>query len=655
MDCPFEWLTLDGQSLFGRLFVERHSPALFDPCLPLIPEREIAVLNLLASNEPIQPADALANGSVRIYDGLAAVEQWLAETDLSQVGVLVVVAHGTERDGERPFRLPDGRPWSLPLTYGLPPLVILVACGNDAGNLLFDGQRLLSAGATSVLAPLGRPCPAAAGEFLATFAQAWRTGRRLDAILTDAQRPASAARGARLLRVLGRGDLRTSDLPELTEFSDTALVAAVRCGEDAALTVLIDRLTLRTLQQDFKLDQTERRLRDWLEIGRGDETGERWLGERLDSVSETLWPLSRAWIVPLEMQLAEAHDHHRLPRLEATCSKLGYGELQMPPTFHHYWSKLYYRSGRYALALHEVAQGLSRLGVDKPCEQGAGLLGQLLALLIDMDLPAPAAVLHQWLDEALARRTDVDVAWERHKLRDRAARIALRQGQIERAVTLYRLKRTESARFKGNGYRELAWLLYIESWRDPHGAAIPLAHEVESWLDGIEVLNPEPGNADALYLLRAYAAWAWCSQQSAAIERLERFIPMLEARLFSGDAGPPGFVFAYLHLCRRDGMPGTQPPPWDAIATVLEEQRYFLELAAFTALLGERGMAIRLLDRVVAQRVWHRPFAFPKWLEDAGLLDWEALVAERVRVERQALGGESVSPETLLVSGLLPL
>lgn len=655
-DCPFEWLTLDGQSLFGRLIVVRQAPTRFDPYAPLAPERAFAVLNLLASDEPIQPADALPDGAARIYDGLAAVEQWLAASDPTTLGVLAVVAHGTECDGERPFRLPDGRHWGLPLDRGLPPLIILLACGNDEGNLLVDGQRLLDAGAAAVLAPLGRPCPAAAGEFLAAFALAWRAGRRLDAILAEAQRPASAARGARLLRLLGRGDLRSSRAPDLAESSDARLVAAARSGQDEALAVLIDRLTLRALQQGGELDRAERDLRQRLAIGRQDEAGERWLGERLEAVSNWLWPLSRLWILPLETLLAEAYDHRRLPRLEAARAALRYDGIPISPSRHHAWSKLDYRMGRHALALREVARGLNGIGPHEWCDRGTGLLGHLVNLLIDVDLPAPAAVLYQCLDDCLAQRTDADAARERYQLHDRAARIALRQGQVERASAFYRLKRDESARQAGNGQRELAWLLYLESWRDPRGAASALADEVAAWLDGIEILHPDPGNADALYLLRAYAAWAWRGGQPAALERLEPCIGLLEERLFAGDAGPPGCALAYLHLCQRDDIARTLVlPPWERIATVLEAQRYFLELAAFEALLGARARVARLLDRVCAQRLWHGPPAFPDWLGDGVLLDWERLVTERAAVERRVLVEDSPSAEMLLASGLLPL
>lgn len=164
-DAPFEWLTIDGKTLFGRLLVERESPALFEPPLPIGPSRPIAVLNLIPPTDPIQPADALADGTVLIYDGLAAVEQMLAECDLLSLAALIVIAHGSECDDSFPFRLPDGGSWSLPVARGLPPVVILMACGTDTGNLIVDGRRLLQAGAQAVLAPIGRPCPEAGGCF----------------------------------------------------------------------------------------------------------------------------------------------------------------------------------------------------------------------------------------------------------------------------------------------------------------------------------------------------------------------------------------------------------------------------------------------------------------------------------------------------------
>ena len=116
-------------------------------------------------------------------------------------------------------------------------------------------------------------------------------------------------------------------------------------------------------------------------------------------------------------------------------------------------------------------------------------------------------------------------------------------------------------------------------------------------------------------------------------------------------------MFAYLHLCQHAGSASMRDlPPWETIATMLEEQRYFLELAAFQALLGARTEAAALLDRVCMQRTWREPLVFSDWLGDGVLTDWERLVSARAAEERQVLtGDDALTPETLLVSGLLPL
>jgi hypothetical protein len=107
-DYPYEWLRLNNAPLLGSLLVERHAPALFQPLAPIDPEREIVVLNLLGSDDPIQPVDEIPNGISRVIDGHAAADHFLRQADLEALGALVVVAHGTERVGETPFRLPDG-------------------------------------------------------------------------------------------------------------------------------------------------------------------------------------------------------------------------------------------------------------------------------------------------------------------------------------------------------------------------------------------------------------------------------------------------------------------------------------------------------------------------------------------------------------------
>lgn len=510
--CPYEWFTLDGEPLLGSLVAERYAPARTVPLEPVEPTRPIAILNLLAADEPVQPADAVPAGLARIYDGRAAVDHFLNQTDVAGLGALVVVAHGTECGGDRPFCLPTGFDWELPHGRGLPPLVILLACGNDEGNLVIDAQRLIDAGAVSAIAPLGRPNPEGAARFLETLLTQWRAGSRVDDILLAAQRDPAAARGACVLQLIGRGDLRMSIEAWNTERSDGSLAAAAASGERAPLTSLINRLTLRCSQSAQDLDQAESWLRDLLNVGWDDEPGERRLLIQLQGLGHGLWPMSQAWTRPLEALFAEAYDHERLPGLEQTRRELEQAGLPMTVPAYHYWSKIFYRHGKYALSFEDAARALAHIDPRAFCTKGAGLIGHLVGLLVDVDLPLPAERLRQQLDDCLAHRADEKSAWERHKL-------------------------------------------------------------------------------------RSYAAWAWRTTSEDACRQILAYRDLLEERLYSVDPGPPGFVFAYLHLCRRQGVRLSEEiPSWDAIVAVLEHWRYFLELAAFSALAGEADHVAAMLQ-----------------------------------------------------------
>lgn len=655
--CPYEWMSFDGQPVFGHLLVERSAPVETTPLPPIPPQRPIVILNLLSADEPIQPTHMVPSGVAQIIDGHAAVDHFLNKADVSALGALIVVAHGTESSAESPLRLPDGGSWALPTQRGLPPLVILMACGNDDGNLVWDACRLLEAGARTVLAPLGRPCPQAAGCFIASFLVPWQAGARVGDILLDLQQAPDSGRGARLMQVIGRADLRRSRNIRLEEYDDEALAAAARNSDADALGVLLDRLTLRCFQSELPLDTAETVLRELLQVGRFDATAEKWLFALLQRQNGQCGLLSQAWVKALEALFAEAYDQRRLDELEQSRRTLERAAVVMPAPVYHYWSKIAYRQGRYTVALQDIARGLSELQPADLCTRAAGLVGHLIGLLVDVNLPDPAAALHQQLEDCLANRGTKESDWERHKLQDRAARIALRQGQPQRAVAFFRKKRQDSIRFGGDGHRELAWLLYASAWCDPVGAS-PLATEAQTRLAAENMMQQGlgPGNEDPVYLLRAYAAWAWRAGNADACRFLLGFRTLLEERLFTDDPGPPGFIFAFLHLCRRDGIDlPTSLPSWDAIFAAMEHERYFLELAAFSALLGRRAAVANMLQQVQAQRTAEPPLRFPNWLGGGVLTDWAQLTKDRANYEHSVLvHGQAATAEKLVDAGLLP-
>ncbi|RXL96522.1 CHAT domain-containing protein, partial [Citrobacter sp. AAK_AS5] len=80
---------------------------------------------------------------------------------------------------------------------GLPPLVILLACGSDTGNLIHYGRKLLAHGARTLIAPFGRLDARAARDFLVQFLPRWSTGWRADTALQAAQARDETGWGAR--------------------------------------------------------------------------------------------------------------------------------------------------------------------------------------------------------------------------------------------------------------------------------------------------------------------------------------------------------------------------------------------------------------------------------------------------------------------------
>lgn len=132
--CPFEWLRHRGDSLRGRIFVERLAPRRFAGTLCL-DSPAAAVLDLWPDNETVTICAGLAQlPGVDVYAGAALAEDFLKYGDLSGLSLLAVASHGTEQ-GHAPFRLGNGEAWSLPDGIGMPPVVLLVACGNEHGNL----------------------------------------------------------------------------------------------------------------------------------------------------------------------------------------------------------------------------------------------------------------------------------------------------------------------------------------------------------------------------------------------------------------------------------------------------------------------------------------------------------------------------------------
>ncbi len=697
---PFEWLWLDGEPLSG-LCVARHVPLTAIPAAPATPGPiQIADLWPRAPDAPrplaglLRAHPALAE-SVRIRLGPDASRAAVLETHPDTYSALVVFCHGSEEDGDQtPLRDPLGQPWELPTANGLPPLVVLLACGTDRGNLIRYGRRLLAHGACTVLAPVGKLDAPEARRFLEGFLPRWLAGERIDLALQATQQDDPRAWGARRLVSVGDPGLRRAAEPRLAEQSNERLAAL--CREDTeqsvpVLTLLVTRLTLDCFQQGQGLQKPRDRLRELLGISRTDEAEQGWLFDRLDAVfrSGGLGRLTRLWLAPWQAQGAERHDHGRLSFYESQRRLLRSVADLAPAIVYHDWNRIAYREGRYAVALEDVLCGLRALPPAKVFPDAALLVRDLANLLIECDMPAAAQTVARHLQARLGSLPSSEALdIERHYLEDTLARACLRGGGEgwRAALGLFRCKR-EAAWCQGaerrarglpevsgeDGRRELAWLLYTTSWGDPHSLdAAGFADEVRTLLSDPSAsraaLAAERGNSDQLYLLRAFAAWAWRRGAEEDAKLLLEYGDLLESELYTRrDAGPLGFVVGYLNLHAR--APGSRlkcPLDWVGARERLRGDRYYLEAAAFDVLLGHPQEAVASLalfqdqcadfPRLLEQLVREGTTLTVLGLAPGILEDWATEVRQRQRLERTWLAAEVLpDPADLLAQGLMPL
>ena len=690
-EVPFESLWLDGRPLADLATFCRHVRLDKGPTSPA-PERELVIADLWP--RPTPGSQRLLAGlhgllspaaCTRILLGCRLVEAFLRGTDPANYAALILICHGAERDDPAvsPFLDPDGRPWDLPLHNGLPPLVILLACGSDAGNLIHYGRELLAQGARTLIAPFGRLDAQAARDFLVQFLPRWSAGWRADTALRAAQDGDARGWGARRLVLIGAPGLRRANRPLITEVDSTALAEIARHDPDLApqaISLLAERCTLGCFQRGGHLADAEKTLSACLGTGPDNEAGERWLFETLDkALSQVqIGRLTQAWLYPWLAQGAEQYDHERMAYYESAWRGLGTITDWAPPSVHHYWHRTAYRRGRYGEAFAALVKGLAALPGDEFGSEGASLARDLANLLIEFDVPKAAVGVASALRTKLSAVTPTTaIRAESHKLLDTLARAYVRCGGDgwRVALALLQRKRNDACRdFGQDGQRELAGLLHILSWANPGSRqAAELAMEVRAILvdpsDSLARIRLHPGNSTDLYLLRALAAWAWRTRHVQDLALIRQFQDLWQEDLFTRtDPGPIGYLCAYLNLYHQ--ATGQQLPTailsWSAAREMLINDRYFLEVALFDALLGQQDQGVALLGHFQQQgaTLYDQLLSFSAHTDRLSSLDlpqseweeWQGEIVQRYHDQKTLIATAAESSiARMLHKGIIPL
>jgi len=636
---PWETLLMDGRPLLGRLGVVRYAP------WPTLPEPvcpgDIGLLDLLPRHEQwFRGHPALANRIGAILH--------LERGDLSDLGVLVIATHGRRQgDIDMPFRDHDGQPWGLPLERHFPPVVLLLACGDDRGDLLHYARRLLTRGARAVLAPRGELNGEQAAAFLEAFRQHWASGTPLAAILLQMQADPGQYHSAARLQLLGHGDcaarVTTPDLA--TQLTDITLHNYRRPGGwDLAGALDAFRKQQGLPEASFGDTGTVMELRDGIQ-----------------QVEADLPLLTRRWVLSLLAYLAEICNDHQL---------LSYLQRQRPqimdprhaePLDHYHWHKLHYRRGQYPAAFLELATGIA-LSRGRDSEIYTRLLGGLCNLFIDFHLAEPARKICIALEDALYGQS-MEAEEQRFKLYDRQARAALRRGALVAATVHYHGKRDDAVTVRReDGLREDIGLLQTLSWHDPRGAE---ARDLAQWLLAIFQAQADAAgyrdNADHAYLCQSLALWAWRATDGPTHDAIHRWVLHDPRPLAGRDTGPLGMTTVYLMLGSQkiSGEPTPLETRWESIRHAMAQQGYWLELAALYCFLGDHDNCREALGRFQQRR---RPVlerggeSLAEWLEEgvpgvSHWQDWLEILESRERDVFKALA----TPEEVARQGLMPL
>jgi len=656
---PDNWQRLPWENVPGDLLVSRYAQyAATPPRLPIAPTA--VLLNFWESDDF---CDGFFSDATETIYGYAAQE--FAETEnLSAKSLLCVISHGTEQGNEKPFRIAEEQTWALPLNRGLPPLVILLACGNNKGNLLDYGQTLLEHGAQTVLAPLGQLNAKHAADFLGTFLDGWQQGTCVDELLADSQGKIDGFHGAQRLHLLGYGKLRVTREPLPAELVDTELNArarqALRKTDDSSrafVQALLERLTLYGYQEkwgEYWVEKVMLALFERLQLERSNEADETVLLGALKHCEAELSLLTRVWILPLMVYLAEYYENSLLAYCQKAHYKLPTTVLPNAAGLYQQWSKLHHREGCYPLAVQKLAQGFDAAQSNTLAKQS--LLGSLGNILFDFALPSLAEPVIDQISHSLKVNDAPDSGRQRFNLLDRQGHLALRQYQLEKAICFYERKHQKALQKGEDGHRELAWLLYASVWAGSYEAS-DYAHQARAALPDVadieEVVNK--GNPNTAYLLRALALWSWREGDAEIAKLLLDYVPFINRRLPSQDPGPFAFAIAYLQLYQRDHASlGKKIPSWARAEAMLESQGYWLELAAFHAFFGEIEAAQRCLGHFQSIR----GEAVDNLMKIAACLDassdWRAEIEVQTARENAVLL-DVPTVEGILQTGLLPL
>jgi len=586
----WEALTLGGRPLAAQVLVIRsatwhreetsiHKPARF---LNLFPQVEFCFLDRL---QPLFRSGRLRTSREAFLKG-----------DMAEADDLIIVAHGRSHG----LVYADGSTFTLPVAHPMPERIWLLACNVD-GAMDDLAQNLLKQGCRTVIA--------ATGDISAS-----EMARVVESLLAPAH--ASDDNRSWLARAEAAFNNRCSPL---------ALTIWGKFDLDAPGHAAWNRMTW-----DNEHGNSRRPPLD------DETTREEFLAAHQYAASPQAWSLTRQWMLPPLLWLAEKHHH---PAMRDLSTQIG--DVKSPEAIRALAAAAR-RVGNYAQMARYLSLGLAI--PDLTVREKAETLGALANLFIDLNLPESAAAIIERHQDCLWDDPEDRYCADFKRL-DWMARMEARRGRLHLALDHMTAKRRQARTDSG---RELSWQLYLATWggiagQVPADKAAAFADEVAQRLTGATAQDLGHGNETVAYLLRALAAYAWATQDLAHLAVAESWRAYAEARLTDDDPGPWAYLIVYLHL--RQAAPAES---LERALSALERAHYHLEAACFSGFAGRGDDRHRLLDRFQRRRQ-----AIFVQLDDTLDTGTTAALAESATRTRAEIGADN--PRSAARLGTMPL
>ncbi len=587
----------------------------------------LLLVTALAQNDPVQSAITQLLSSVR--DGIShwgtpkkperIGQEWRTERDLAaKFSDLIIFAHGGENETDLVLDA-NGSPWlgsSTPMPR-LPARVWLFVCSDKNGNLTPLVKQMLDNGAQQVLYGHGK---LEAHRMVEVFT-AWLEG--------------------------GRGAMTSSMVGTLC--NNTLRLAG---------SVPMHQPDLLTLAQDKELerDPVKRMKTSPLDL----DSFKRQLAENRH-IAQHCWPRTQNWLLPYLIYLAEVQQEQSA-RLEfdGLWNALGPDVRKISPATARYLATSAHRDGRYAQQIKYLDQVLE-LCSDQSDLQGFAFDAflSMANLLIDMNLPKQNAKFIRKLDGLLDELPAIEVAEQKIKLHDVKARQAIRNGDGARAMDLYAkrevLESHQPTWGPKNAARVQAAALYAAAWTK-HLSADKWAQQ------SLETLSLIPIK-DRPYLCRALALYCWrCADGTHRAQAESACLTWLEFEFHTNhckDFGPPAITTAALLLSTLSAAQREQlATEWKVgLREGLEEQRYWFELASWSAFLGDQDTAQDALNRFHEQRqgVFKEIGKMISLQLALGCTDLNSEIESREKEEISLLTNPELSMQHWFSQGCIPL